>query len=314
MKRVRISNSSVNTYGTRILTQGVDLTQYERNPVMLYMHQRGTVVGYMKDVRVEGDDITGEPVFDEATPLSQQLKKQMEVGSVRMVSAGLEILELSDAPELMMEGQTNPTVTRCRLGEVSIVDIGSNNDALVLMHDGKRLELSAAGDAFSRILQNKNINHIHNKQQDMDIKKIALALGLDEKADEAAVMGKLGELTLAADRVKTLETEKSQLTLAAITASVETAIKEKRIDASKKEQFINLGKQIGNEQLQQTFEAMHPQVKLSAVLTPGAGHAALQDGAWKTLSDVPSDKLLELRQNNTELYHQLYKAEYGQDF
>ena len=74
-KRVRISNESVNCYGTRILTPGIDLAQYQRNPVLLYMHERGKVVGMVKDLKVEGQDVTGELVFDEATELSKQLKK-----------------------------------------------------------------------------------------------------------------------------------------------------------------------------------------------------------------------------------------------
>lgn len=321
MNRVRISNSSLNSYGTRILTSGVDIRQYERNPVLLYMHQRGTVVGYIKDLRVEGDDITGEPVFDEATPLSQQLKKQMEVGSIRMVSATFEIQDMSDDPALIVEGQTSPTVTRSRLFEVSVVDIGSNDDALVLMHQGRRLTLAEGGDNPLPLLKhtenNTTLTPSQQQQQtkteeSMDIKQIALAVGLEETADETAVMKKLGELSLAAQQVQALQQEKELLTLSAITASVDTAIKEQRIDAQKKQQFINLGKQIGNEQLQQIFQAMHPQVKLSAMLSHhGTG---TQNASWQKLSDVPADQLLSLKADNPALYHQLYKAEYGQDF
>ena len=40
-----ISDESVNSYGKVILTDGIDISQFERNPVMLYMHERATVVG-----------------------------------------------------------------------------------------------------------------------------------------------------------------------------------------------------------------------------------------------------------------------------
>ena len=36
-----INTSGLNSYGTRVLTPGIDLTQYKRNPVLLYMHTRG---------------------------------------------------------------------------------------------------------------------------------------------------------------------------------------------------------------------------------------------------------------------------------
>ena len=65
-KRVRITNDRLNSYGTRVLTAGMDVEQYERNPVLLYMHERGKVIGYVKDLKVEDGEVTGELMFDEA--------------------------------------------------------------------------------------------------------------------------------------------------------------------------------------------------------------------------------------------------------
>ena len=87
-KRVRISNCSINSYGTRVLTSGMDVVQYQRNPVLLYMHERGQVIGCVKDLKVEGEEKTGELLFDEATELSKRCKKQWEFGSLKMVSVG----------------------------------------------------------------------------------------------------------------------------------------------------------------------------------------------------------------------------------
>ena len=89
-KRVRLTNESVNSYGFRVLTAGIDLEQFKRNPVLLYMHERGNVIGYVKDLLVENGEVTGELVFDEASELSIRCKKQYEVGSLRMVSIGLD--------------------------------------------------------------------------------------------------------------------------------------------------------------------------------------------------------------------------------
>ncbi|MEI3469544.1 MAG: hypothetical protein V8Q76_13045 [Bacteroides intestinalis] len=99
-KRIRISNDSLNGYGTRLLTSGLDIDQYCRNPVLLYVHERGEVIGYVKDLKVEGDEVTGELVFDEATDLSKRCKKQYEFGSLRMVSVGADVLELSEEREV----------------------------------------------------------------------------------------------------------------------------------------------------------------------------------------------------------------------
>ena len=307
-KRVRISNNSLNSYGSRVLTEGMDTAQYERNPVLLYMHERGNVVGYVKDVKVENDEVTGELVFDEATELSRQLKKQFEVGSIRMVSAGLDVLELSEEPEHLTEGQTAPTITKSKLFEVSLVDIGANDDAIVLRKDGKTITLGKDGANPLPLLRNNN----KPKAKQMELKTIALQLGMPETADEAAVSAKLAELKKAESEVATLKKEAEKLTLANITAVVEQAISEKRINADKKEQFVNLGKKIGVEELKETFAAMSPQVKLSNVLGKPAG-ASPETVTYKKLSEVPADEVETLKASKPEEYKKLYKAEYGMD-
>lgn len=305
-KRARISNSRLNSYGTRALTDGMDVEQYCRNPVLLDMHERGKVIGYVKDLKKEGDDVTGEPVFDEATELSRQRKKQWEFGSVRMVSAGIDIIELSDSKELLLEGQTRPTIVRCKLVEVSIVDIGANDDAIVLMKDGIRIEFGKDGECSLPLLNSEPIS-----KKVMDQKTLALLLGLAETADEPTIKAELEVLKAAKAEVVTLRNEKETLTLAGITSLVDTAITEKRISLEKKEQFITLGKKIGVEELKSTFEAMSPQVKLSAVVGHQGGAATGVPETFKKLSEVPSDQLEEMREKQPDTYRKLYKAEYG---
>lgn len=154
-KRVRISNDSLNSYGSRVLTSGMNVEQYCRNPVLLYMHQRGNVIGYVKDLKVENGEVTGEPVFDEATELSRRCKKQFEFGSLRMVSAGIDILEMSEEPGQLVQGQTCPTITKSRLYEVSMVDVGANDDAIVLMKDGKQITLGRDGECPLPLINNQ---------------------------------------------------------------------------------------------------------------------------------------------------------------
>lgn len=303
-KRVRITNERLNSYGTRVLTSGMDLSQYERNPVLLYMHERGQVIGYVSDLKVDGDEVTGELMFDEATELSVRCKKQWEFGSLKMVSAGLEIIELSDDKEYLVEGQTRPTVTKSKLIEVSLVDIGSNDDAIVLMKDGQRLEMGMGGESpLPKLNQHKN------QEEDMDKKEIALLLGLPADASDEAIKAKINELKTAADERAELAKENGALKLSRIEAAVDGAIAEKKISPDKKSHFMELGKQVGVESLEATFGAMTPQVKLSQVLGHQGGTST--DKSWQKLSDVPEDKILELRKEQPDEYKRLYKAEYG---
>lgn len=308
-KRVRISNDSLNSYGTRVLTAGMNVEQYCRNPVLLYMHERGNVIGYVKDVKVENDEVTGELVFDEATELSKRCKKQFEFGSLKMVSAGLDIIELSEEPALLVAGQTSPTITKSKLFEVSVVDIGANDDALVLTHKGKTITLGRDGECPLPELSN---NHQKSKSE-MEQKAIALQLGLPETATDAEIAEKLGELKAAKEENAKLRKEKDALTLASITSLVEKAIGEKRITADKKDEFINLGKEIGVEKLTSVFSAMSPQVKLSTVLGQHGTAKTDVPVTYKKLSEVPGDKLLGMREQQPDEYKRLYKAEYGME-
>ena len=303
-KRVRITNERLNSYGTRVLTAGMDVSQYERNPVLLYMHERGQVIGYVKDLKVEGDEVTGELMFDEASELSQRCKKQWEFGSLKMVSVGIDVLELSEDKKHLVEGQTSPTITRSKLFEVSVVDIGANDDAIVLMRDGKRLEMGKDGESPLPKLN-------HNKKQDkkMNKEEIALLLGLPADASEEAIKAKVAELKAAAAERETLAKENDALQLSRIESAVEGAIAEKKISADKKAHFIELGKKVGIESLNATFDAMSAQVKLSQVV--GHQGAAPQGQTWQKLSDVPSDKIMDLRKNQPDEYKRLFKAEYG---
>lgn len=329
-KKVRISDESINCYGTRILTGGIDYTQYAKNPVLLYMHDRGNgVVGLVKNLEVKDGALLGELEFDCATELSQRLKKQYEFGSMRMVSGNFQILETSDKKDLVLDGQTAQTVTRCRLFEVSAVDIGGNDNAIVLSSpDGETLEMkSEEGRAKHSLvlpLLNNGNNNPLKKVTQMETKQLALTLGLADTATEAEVSAKISELKLAGAKAVHLETQVEglkaqleQMQLADITTAVETAIKEKRISADKKAHFIELGKKVGAADLKDLLSQMQPQLKLSQALhltTQNVVATETGDFAkYEKLSAVPGQLMDDLIDNHQGEYIRLFKAEYGYD-
>lgn len=326
-KKVRISDESVNCYGSRIITSGIDLSLYGKNPVLLYMHDRSQgVVGKVENLKVENGELTGELEFDEASPLSVQLKKQYDFGSMRMVSASFKVLETSSDASLVMEGQTAETVTRSLLFEVSAVDIGGNHNAIVLLDsEGNQLELADKGGSNLLPLLDKNIvnNPLKNKKVEMELKDLAIKLGLKETATEEEVNAKLASLSLAAGEVKQLKSQVSALQsqqeavqLVAITAAVDTAIQEKRLNADLKDHFVKLGQQVGLDNLNVTLAAMQPQGKISMVVGRDKdGHVVQLDdddySGYKKLSEVPQAKFLKLRDEHRDRYIELYKAEFG---
>ncbi len=317
-KRIRISNETLNCYGTWIRTEGIDLTQFNRNPVLLWMHQRGVVIGMIKDIRVADGEVTGEPWFDEVREESRLAKQQWEKGTLRMGSPNFEILETSEDAALLKPGQTRPTVTRCKLMEYSMVDIGGNDDNIRLSYEGRELRLNAGGGCDLPLL-NESFNENQTLQtMNEQLKTIALMLGLADTATLPEVQKQINVLlgyqtanaTLRTEKEK-LEKELDTLRLAGITQLVEEAVTSGKIEAGKKAHFIDLGKKVGQESLKLTFEAMHGTVKPSMVLNRATSQTATGD--WKKLSEVPAEELKLMRKDDPQQYRRLYKAEYGVD-
>ncbi|WP_295795166.1 hypothetical protein [Mucilaginibacter sp.] len=153
-KRLIISTEAINSFGFRVLTSGIDLSQYRLNPILLWMHVRTNgnskdqilPLGFVSDLEVNGTELSGIPNFDDTDEFAMKIYNKVENGTIRMCSPGLLPLEQSDAPAMMMPGQTLPTVVKSVMIEVSIADIGSNPNALAVeLYDiaGHSIKLSA---------------------------------------------------------------------------------------------------------------------------------------------------------------------------
>jgi hypothetical protein len=152
-KPVIISTSALNSQGFRMLTEGAILDDYEENPLLLFNHIRPSgsdknqilPLGNIVDLKVEGDKIIGYPSFDEDDAFAMSIYKKWENGTLRMASAGAEPIETSSDVKHLLPGQTKETVTKWKLKETSICDIGSNPEALAIaLYDsnGKMIQLS----------------------------------------------------------------------------------------------------------------------------------------------------------------------------
>ena len=311
MKEVVITTNGLNSYGSRVLTEGLSTEQYEKNPVLLWMHRRcfdgdTMPIGRMENLHREGDKLIGTPVFDEKDGFALQIKQKWENGFLKMASAGIEIVETSDDPLLLLAGQTRPTITKSKLVEVSIVDIGANDDALQLTHEGKMLRLAAGEDnEVLPLIQNSEFT-IQNTETNM--KQILLALGLSESATEAEALSAIATLQKGAKEAETLR-------LSAITSAVNTAIAENRITEANRDHFVQLGKAVGIESLQTTLALMHPAVKPTQVIE-NAQTVQLAGGmAGKSWDELDrSGSLLTLKKENMAVFKQLYKEKFGVEY
>lgn len=314
----------MNCYGSRVLTSGLDLGQYQRNPLLLWMHRRcweggNTMpIGRVENLRLDGDRLIGTPVFDLDDPFAAQIASKWENDFLRMASAGIEIMATSTAPEDMLPGQTRATVTRSKLMEVSIVDIGANDDALRLNYGGKLLALAAGepNEILPLVEAQKEEDNAggsapaddNPKTNNTMNEETLKLLGLDKDAGEQAVHEAVRQLKLSADRAQSLE-------LAALTAAVDAAVADKRITEGKRDHFLQLGRKVGVEALRETLALMQPARKPTDVVRPGNEEVpgGGQPQTFAKLSEVPEGEVEKLKQDNPKEYARLYKAEYGME-
>jgi hypothetical protein len=310
-----INTSGLNSYGTRVLTPGIDLTQYKRNPVLLYMHTRGfdgksTPIGRVENIRVEGDELRGTPVFDMKDPFAAEIARKWEEDFIRMCSAGLEPVELSTATEYLLPGQSRATVVRSKLVEVSIADIGSNDDALQLYEpSGKILRLASGADSeIVPLLKNAHSpaaepapeENNGNNQTLFSMNKILLTLGLPATATEDD----------AVNAITKLQGDVACIELARIEAAVDAAIEARKTTADKRDHLITLGKKAGFDTLQSTIAMLTPVQKPTQLINP-AGGAASGASVELAYSDMSDEQLRKLEKENPEKFLQLFKAEFG---
>lgn len=306
-RTVRISNSRLNSYGFRMLTTGGSLEQYKRNPILLFMHNRpfrGTndeilAIGKVDNVRVEGDNILGDLVFDQKDEFAKKIEAKWDAGIYRMVSAGVTPIELSDDPQYLLPGQTRSTVTRWKLDEVSVVDIGSNDDAIALKSPkGEYITLKEGEcpDFIPEIKLNKNKNK-------MDKIRLALSLGNDATEEQA-----VAAIMALQTENQTLHTSLKAESEKAITLAVDTAVRDKRIKDEEKAHFIELGGKVGIELLNKTLSKIEPAVKPSDFIGGKVGVKLTADKKWE---DLTSEERVQLRADDVAGYIKLFKAEYG---
>lgn len=214
VKTFIIHDESLNSQGFWMLTAGADLEQFKKNPIMLWEHNRNygedrhskLPIGHWENIRVQGSTILGDAVFD-TDEFSQTIAQKVASGTLKMASVGAIPIERSDSAEHIKQGQRYETVTKWRVKEASIVNYGSNNNALALsdveLYDNEDniIELSAEGNSYLKEINPKLINQENNMNQ---VKKL---LNLSADASEADVLNAVNPLlTLSAD----LETEKEE--------------------------------------------------------------------------------------------------------
>lgn len=311
----------MNCYGYRVLTDGIDTEQYMRNPIVLFMHNRNDynpkgdeVIGRTIALKKEAGKLIAEVEFDEADEFARQIAGKVERGFIRMASLGADILETSQERDFLLPNQRLETVTKCKMTELSIVDIGGNDDALKLSKNGKPAELQ-----LKKIEQNKNTMS--------ELKTIALALGMSADTGEAIVLQKVNELKLAKDNaeketkewkekfVALQKTEATKLLDKAVKLGlIPEDLKDAQLLAFENDfdgQTAKLSKLIEDKETENTKNERKDKVKDFVGLTKQGSESTPQGGDTECFDYLQRHNVVELRRLKTEepeKYAELAKA------
>lgn len=190
-----LNTPRVNSYGFRILSQGIELEAFLKNPILLYRHGRDAMpIGRWENLRIEGENLIGDAVFDTEDPMGAEVARKVEAGFLHACSVWVEPIELSEDMAMILPGQYRPTVVRSSMLEGSIVDIPGNPDAVRLSFPKHGMTLTenpspAALDLLLPPIQPKE-----------NMKNIALRLGLSEAATEADILSAIEALQAASEQ------------------------------------------------------------------------------------------------------------------
>lgn len=315
-----------NTYGFSILTEGIDLTRFSKNPVMLSDHwnSNGYVIGKWQDVKKEGSLLTGIPDFDTDDEDTAKIAGKVERGYINACSMGI----IFDRENLAVIG-SKVILTKCELVEVSIVPVPSNANAVRLMHaDGKPMEEKEIQELSLSVIpgiKNPELNlNIDNMKKVVLTVAAFIALGFDAKAYpkegieeselESKILGlseKLGALTKENDALKLAAKNAQEAEAAAAKSRIETkvslAITKGQIIASQKDEMVNLGLASENA-LDTLISAMPEKQNFGAGVKTPSGDGTEEVLTMEDFQKLGTDAQLAFKNDNPEEYKKLVES------
>lgn len=336
MPTFTLTDSSVNVYGFRVLTEGGDLSAFRTNPVMLYNHQRDDMlqdgersnylpIGKWDNIRVDGDRILADTNMDDQQEFAAQVKQKVEAGYLNGASMGLKILATSEAPEDMVEGQELPTITKWVAFEASITDLPGNVNSLQLYNaDGERINLDDSDDPRSLLLSAGGNKPDFANQNDDTMKSVAVYLGLSQDVAENQVLEKIKEkdteLTSTKQELEQKKQELSQkdekitelnnkLNEGQAEALVDGAIQAGKITQQERDAYLSLA-QNDYDNTKKVLDNMKGHESINKRLS-NSGSEGGQEKGFRQLEKENPQYLMQLKQDEPEHYKELFKAEYG---
>jgi HK97 family phage prohead protease len=203
-----LNSEEINSKGFRIKTSGIDFEDFRKNPVMLWNHSINDVrrlpIGKWDNIRVEGNLLLGDAVFDEGDVFAVEIERKVKEGFIKACS--ITVMYPKDAK---LEDETSVYINRCRLIEASLVDVPSNPEALIISaskvnyvgtEPDMSLEMMQYVSLGVKLLKNNN---------KMD--RIKAILKMDASSDEDAIIAELTDILSRQDELEALSLTQKEM-------------------------------------------------------------------------------------------------------
>lgn len=307
-----LTDESVNTYGFRILMSGGDLEQFRRNPVMFYNHNDWeTPIGRWENIRLEDGKLLADPVFDMDDENAKKIAGKVDRGFLRAASIGLRIIEKSESPELILQGQKYPTVTKWQLREASVVTIGANHNALRLYDVNDKL---MSDEQIFKLFDNTAV--VTPPQNEATMKKeiltlLDLAEGSTEEQAQEAIQHLIDENKKLQDKEDQREKAEEEARKAEAVKLIDAAIRDGRINADAKQDMIDLF-DADFEKAKKILAAIPVRKSVKQQIEASNVPAQFADWTNKSWDELDkAGKLAELRDKHFDIYSEKYEEKFG---
>lgn len=305
--------TTINSYGFRVINAGGDFVRFDSNPVMLNSHINSTemTLGAWKNRRASGKQLLADTDFDMARPSVAEVAGQVERGYIKGCSMGLAI-DFDDASWQIGEDGV-PELLVWELMEASICAVPSNSNALALYHraTGELMaenEIKLSVKNLTPAPQIKNNNNMSNKII-LTAPALSVLLGLgitQDNVGESEISNALVKLgaDLSAEKAKTTELQTkldAQLKLQA-EALIDGAIAEEKLLAGERAEYVEFA--TANYSL-----AAKQIAKLKGKVSLGGMVSNSDSGAVKTMDDfekLTAEQKLAFRTEQPEAYKKLF--------
>ena len=305
MRFILCDSETVNSYGFKTDVNGIDLTRFEKNPVMLYEHDRDKVIGRWEDPQVIETQtghtvLTAEAVFDTDDPFAAEVKRKVEQEFIRGCSMGIVVREITTTKGI-------DTATKSTLIEASIVTIPADENALVV-YDSEDKQNQLSINDFNKLFYTMDKKKEPTEMElQLSDKNIELQATIDKQAATIA------DLSAQIDGLKHDLAERDYREAEAF---VDKAIADGKITEEVKSEALSFylsfpketEKLFGAIKAQTAEPEEQNQVSLAAMIKKPAPASA----TWDELDRA--DKLRNLKAENPEEFKRLYKEKFGKEY